>query len=164
MLVFPGPECLLLFDVASALRTERARIALDTWYKRLRELWDYKQVHGDCLVPQQYPENRRLGIWVNKIRMEKKKWDIGERSSLTQEKLQALEEVGFVWAKSKGQPSWDLKYSELQAYHAQNGDCNVPTKYSVRFQTGMSHAKPLTDDRSTHFLSKPHIVPRRTHR
>jgi Helicase associated domain len=114
-------------------RTERARAALHAWYDRLQELWEYKQEHGNCLVPQLYPENRKLGVWVNKVRMERRKLveSPNERNSLTADKLQALGEVGFVWAKSKGQESWDLKYEELQAYHAAHGNCDVPTKFGV---------------------------------
>jgi hypothetical protein len=63
--------------------------------------------------------------------MERKKMELGERHSLTTYKLQALDEVGFVWAKRKGQASWDLKFSELMAFRAIHGHCNVPTKYAV---------------------------------
>lgn len=42
--------------------TRRSRNALFSWYARLRDLYEYKDEHGDCLVPQQYPPNRALGI------------------------------------------------------------------------------------------------------
>lgn len=66
---------------------------------------------------------------VNKQRMEKKKLDRGERSSMTTERLQALQSVGFQWAKLKGDVSWNQKYTELLEYRSVFGDCNVPTKY-----------------------------------
>ena len=48
-------------------------------------------------VPQKYPPNRELGVWVNKQRMEKKAFDEGKKSSMTEKKVARLEEVGFVW-------------------------------------------------------------------
>jgi hypothetical protein len=113
----------------SEATTRRGAAALQVWYERLNDLCDYKEIHGDCLVPQKHTSNPSLGIWVNKQRMEKKAWEEGLKSSMTDDKEQALEEVGFVWAKRKGQASWDEKYTELREYCQRNGDCNVPTKY-----------------------------------
>jgi Helicase associated domain len=117
-----------------ATQSKRARDALHTWYERLAELYAYRRTHGDCNVPQQYEENRRLGVWVNKQRMEKKAWDSRHLpnqmpSSLTERKLQELERIGFIWAKPKGEQSWYEKYYELRAYMERNGHCNVPTKF-----------------------------------
>jgi hypothetical protein len=63
--------------------------------------------------------------------MEKKFMDEDKKTSMTPSKLRALEEVGFAWAKRKGQPSWDRRYSELVQYRNEHGDCNVPTKYAA---------------------------------
>ena len=46
----------------AAAPTPRARKAIFTWYERLNELIEYKEEHGDCVVPQKYEENRQLGI------------------------------------------------------------------------------------------------------
>jgi hypothetical protein len=101
------------------------------WNDRFKELLSYKKEHGDCLVPQRFPQNPQLGVWVNKQRAEYKLLKEGKKSSMTQERISALESVGFVWAKRrKGQPTWDLKFEELKRYRAENGDCLVPTKYA----------------------------------
>jgi hypothetical protein len=136
--------------------TPRGKAALQVWYERLNDLWDYKEKHGDCIVPQKHSPNPSLGIWVNKQRMEKKALDEGLKSSMTDDKEQALEEVGFVWAKRKGQASWDEKYKELQEYSRRNGDCNVPTKYANNpalgrwVSTQRSQNKEFQRDDSTH--------------
>lgn len=57
--------------------------------------------------------------------------DEGKKTSMTPSKLRALEEVGFTWAKRKGQPSWDKRFMELRQYKAEHGDCSVPTKYGA---------------------------------
>jgi len=63
--------------------------------------------------------------------MEHKFLKEGKKSSMTPWKLQALEDLGFTWARRKGQPSWDARYAELVAYKQEHGDCNVPTKYTI---------------------------------
>lgn len=101
------------------------------WNERFNELLEYKKHHGDCLVPQRYPQNPQLGVWVNKQRAEYKLFKEGKKSSMTKERIQALESVGFIWAKRrKGQPTWDLKFDELTEYCQEHGDCLVPTKYA----------------------------------
>lgn len=95
-----------------ACTTPRMKEALNTWYERFRELHIYRQKHRDCNVPQKYSPNRKLGVWVNKQRMEKKLLDDGKRSSLTQEKIELLEQLGFVWAKRKGDHVWNERFQE----------------------------------------------------
>lgn len=60
--------------------------------------------------------------------MEKKAKDEGKSTSLTDEKVEMLEKVGFIWAKRKGQSAWEEKFRELQDYKLKHGTCNVPTK------------------------------------
>ena len=55
--------------------------------------------------------------------MEKKAKDAGKPSSLTDDKINMLEEVGFIWAKRKGQAAWDEKFHELQDYKLKYGNC-----------------------------------------
>jgi hypothetical protein len=52
-----------------------------------------------------------------------------KRSSMTDEKISALEAIGFVWAEPNGQVRWDKHYAELQAYHSNHSHANVPTKF-----------------------------------
>merc|ERR1712232_1053928 len=52
-----------------------------------------------------------------------------KKSSLTPLKLEALNKVGFMWAKRKGQASWDERYKELKVFRATFGNCDIPTKY-----------------------------------
>lgn len=108
--------------------TPRSKAALRMWYLRLNDLWKFKKEHGHCKVPQKYPENAPLGIWVNKQRMEYKNRINGGPNKLTDSKIAALVEVGFEWAKPKGDLSWNHRYSELAEYYHEHGDCLVPTK------------------------------------
>lgn len=104
----------------------RAQQALRTWYTRLGELHDYKRKHGHCSVPQKYPGNPPLGTWVNKQRMEYKNLVDGEKHSLTETKLQKMEEIGFDWGKRKGDHSWEERYQQLAEYAKKHGSCKYP--------------------------------------
>jgi Helicase associated domain len=118
-----GLAGIVLLTRATCFRTYRQRTALYSWYQRLRELYEYKNEHGHCLVPQRYPPQQSMANWVNKVRM--------TRQSLSLIQLQALNAVGFVWAQPKGQARWNERFAQLQAYHAVHGHCNVPTKCKV---------------------------------
>jgi hypothetical protein len=101
----------------------RAQQALRTWYVRLGELHDYKIKYGDCNVPQKYPKNPPLGTWVNKQRMEYKNYLEGDKHSLTETKLEKMEDVGFDWGKRKGDHSWEERYQQLAEYKNEKGSC-----------------------------------------
>jgi hypothetical protein len=61
---------------------------------RLRQLKEYKDRYGTCLVPTSYP---KLGTWCHHQRRQYKKWKEGKESHITQERIDKLEELGFVW-------------------------------------------------------------------
>ena len=82
----------------------------------------YKEEFGDCNVPQTYPENPRLGQWINTQRRYKK------YDRLQKEHIKRLESIGFIW--NRVEDAWKQMYQELVNYHRVHGDCNVPLGYS----------------------------------
>ena len=105
--------------------TQRQREDLKTWYSTLRELREYRRINGHCHVPQNFGP---LGHWCNKQRSEKRYWDHGKVTQMTERKMQALEHVGFEWAKPKGEASWMAHYEELVEFRKVYGHCNAPTR------------------------------------
>ena len=79
------------------------------WYSRLEDLKQYKQQYGDCLVPNKYAENPPLGTWVMHQRAQYRKLREGKPSPMTEERVEALESIGFVWSISKITASADWK-------------------------------------------------------
>ena len=69
----------------------------ERWQKCLKALKAYKKKHGDCLVTQYDKHNVKLGYWVSNQRQEYKKWLKGISSRLTQERIDQLNEIDFVW-------------------------------------------------------------------
>eukprot|EP00804_Cyclotella_cryptica_P027074 CCRYP_013615-RA/>CCRYP_013615-RA protein AED:0.01 eAED:0.01 QI:345/1/1/1/1/1/2/401/437 len=70
---------------------------VSTWNKKMEELKQYKQTFGNTMVPQRYQANPQLGTWVHTQRRQYKLMQEGKKSSMTQDKIDALNAVGFVW-------------------------------------------------------------------
>jgi hypothetical protein len=69
-----------------------------TWIDRVHQLIEYKDQHGDTLVPKRYGQNPALGNWVNKQRQKFRNCcENGNPCSLTEERIRVLNEVGFCW-------------------------------------------------------------------
>eukprot|EP00980_Cylindrotheca_fusiformis_P003747 scaffold833_cov92-Cylindrotheca_fusiformis.AAC.1 len=94
------------------------------WKKRCRELIEYRINHGDCRVPQKYPDNRALGSWVNDQRKQYKFKQEGRRTTLTDARIKELENIGFVWKEREvDHVPWEHQIRELIAYRNKHGDC-----------------------------------------
>eukprot|EP01045_Picozoa_sp_COSAG04_P027425 COSAG04_NODE_4013_length_2361_cov_2.376216_3_plen_133_part_01 len=73
--------------------------------ERCVELEAYRAKHGDCLVPQNFLSNPRLGRWVNTQRSAKKRLDGGDPNpGITQARVDQLTAVGMDW---EGQRSFE---------------------------------------------------------
>lgn len=68
------------------------------WKMRYDELRRYKAAFGDCLVPQRFSVNPKLGTWVNTQRRHYKLLKEGKHSCMTQERIKLLEDLGFAWS------------------------------------------------------------------
>jgi hypothetical protein len=85
----------------------------EQWQEKFDELYSYYQKHGHCSVPHTFPPNPALARWVKRQRYQYKLMTSGQQSTMTRERVKALEDIGFVW-DSHGQA---------------HGDCNVPSNY-----------------------------------
>ena len=71
------------------------------WMQRVEELRKYKEQYGDCNVPIAYPDNPGLATWVKNQRTEYRKWTKGQKTSMTEERFQKLQDIGFQWQLRK---------------------------------------------------------------
>ncbi|SMQ86975.1 Superfamily II DNA or RNA helicase [Bacillus sp. OV166] len=95
------------------------------WEEMYQELKTFHDEKGHCLVPQRYKENPSLAKWVLGQRQNYSQGD------LSQEKIQRLNELGFVWGrgdlkKINLEEQWEEKYQELLAFKEKHGHCSVP--------------------------------------
>ena len=72
------------------------------WEENFAELLEYKRTHGDCLVKYNYEANPKLARWVDRQRYWYKLMTSGKKSQMTQERVQKLQEAGFVFSLRGG--------------------------------------------------------------
>lgn len=92
------------------------------WRQKFDELCEFKRQHGHCDVSTKYIENRKLGFWVIVQRCAYKKKLQGKPSRITEERIEALEKIGFQWQSYN---LWWERYDELCEYKRQHGNCLV---------------------------------------
>lgn len=98
------------------------------WSEKFAELCAYRDVMGHCLVPHTYSENLPLARWVKRQRYQYKLMRDGKSSTMTEERVKALEDIGFIW-DSQG-AAWGERLAELRSYRQEFGHCNVPSNFS----------------------------------
>jgi Helicase associated domain len=113
-------------DVSSDYRPFRP-YQVDQWTEKFQELCDYRQNVGHCLVPHSYNDNLPLARWVKRQRYQYKLMIEGKPSSMTEDRVNALENIGFVWDSQNA--SWEERLGELREFCAVFQHCNVPSSY-----------------------------------
>lgn len=98
------------------------------WSEKFQELLEYRERMGHCLVPHTYKENLPLARWVKRQRYQYKLMIEGKASTMTEERVKALEDIGFVW-DSQG-AAWEERLTELAEFRQIFQHCNVPSNYS----------------------------------
>jgi len=94
--------------------------AAQIWETRFQELKQYKQAHGNCLVPQRFKENPKLADWVSEQRMAHNK------GRLDVERVRRLEELDFDWDPNN--THWEKCYRQLVEFKKEHGNTNVPQR------------------------------------
>jgi hypothetical protein len=97
------------------------------WAEKYKELCQYRHQNGHCVVPREYNEKNSLARWVKRQRYQYKLLQEGKASTLTEERVAALESIGFVW-DSQG-ASWYDRFNDLKTFKFLNKHCNVPHNY-----------------------------------
>ena len=95
----------------------------DSWNEMFQQIVDYKDEHGDTLVPNSYAENRQLGIWVDTQRQKRK------NNKMAPERVDKLNEIGFVW--DPFEDSWNEMFQQIMDYKDKHGDTLVPQNYPI---------------------------------
>mmetsp|Transcript_17654 Transcript_17654/g.36649 ORF Transcript_17654/g.36649 Transcript_17654/m.36649 type:complete len:308 (-) Transcript_17654:178-1101(-) len=87
------------------------------WMKNYNALKQYVDLNGHCNIMQkevwwnEQSECLRLGNWVNKQRGEYRKLQKGDSSTISKERIDLLEKIGFQWATPKGQENWEDRFN-----------------------------------------------------
>lgn len=94
--------------------------AAQIWETKFQELQQYKQAHGNCLVPQSWKGNRRLADWVSEQRV------ANNKGLLDTERYRRLEELGFDWDPNNNH--WEKYFRQLVEFKQEHGHTNVPQR------------------------------------
>ncbi|CAJ1954453.1 unnamed protein product [Cylindrotheca closterium] len=101
------------------------------WAEKFQELLNFKAQNGHCLVQHTSQGGQEcdsgLSRWVKRQRYQYKLKQEKKPSALSDERVQQLEEVGFVWYSHA--VIWEERRLELEQYRLQHGHCNVPSQY-----------------------------------
>jgi len=93
------------------------------WQVRFNELCIFKEKHGHCAVPYTFKHFPQLAQWTKRQRYQMTLKLQGKHSTLTEERQQILDSIGFVWDSHHAM--WEEKYQELVAFHREHGHCLV---------------------------------------
>ena len=113
-------------DTSKRFRSYQA----ENWTEKYEELLDFRLTHGHCLVPNCFPINPSLAEWVRRQRYQYKLLGEGKHSTMSGNRIQALEMLGFVW--NSHEAVWEERRKELEEYRKLHNDCNVPSNYVNR--------------------------------
>ena len=111
----------------------RQRADYTTWSDRMNQLREYKNRHGHLKIPVSDPD---LGWFVSSQREEYRKRCDGKPSSLTDERYNDLNNLGFIFVggKRKGaikapRKTWEERYQELVTFKNTHGHACVPQHF-----------------------------------
>lgn len=98
------------------------------WDEFFAALSIYKQKHGDCDVPREWPGNSKLGKWCAHQRT------AYQKGKLSADRIHQMERLGFAWNSLDS--AWEEMFTALVAYKQTYGDCYVARKWKAHPQLG----------------------------
>ncbi len=87
------------------------------WEEMFAALTAYRDRHGDCLVPENYPDNSELGWWVATQRKARPSGQLDEK------RISRLDALEFIWNIDHAR--WLEMYRDLFNFHLKEGHCLV---------------------------------------
>jgi hypothetical protein len=97
------------------------------WRRQLQYFQAFREEYGHCHVPLHHEKYPKLGLWTKEQRRHYNLKLQGKPSHMTQQRIDDLNKVGFVWDTHEAIFSEHLR--ELADYKAEHGHCAVPTNY-----------------------------------
>ena len=113
-----GTPCVELTHLHISEQQIYMNIDVVPWPEMYKGLVAYSKKHKSTLVPYRYEPDRKLGLWVGQRR------NFYKTNALSQDRLQLLEAIGFVWDVFDAW--WQDMYEILTLYKEREGHCDVP--------------------------------------
>jgi hypothetical protein len=91
------------------------------WALMLSRLQAFQATFGHCRVPQRWPKDRPLALWVTVQRR------MHAKGKLREDRHCMLCGIGFTWdIRTQHEAQWEGFYQELAAFRQAHGHCRVP--------------------------------------
>ena len=123
----PSLEAKADLDEKASSKTKIRRFQFEQWTLRYDNLKKFQAQHGHCLVNESH-EDHDLAKWVKRQRYQYKLKQNGCHSTMTDQRIEALEEIGFIWNPHRA--AWEERFNELLEFKSTHGHCNVPCTYT----------------------------------
>ena len=116
-----NPSAHRLMSTTSA--SEAARYFEGPWYEKYLLLEEYKEKHGNCLVPLSHLiGDVKLGHWVNNQRR------LYKQGKLSANRREMLDALGFSWDPHADK--WESNFSLLEQFKEREGYIDVPKNHT----------------------------------
>lgn len=108
----------------------------EAWKKKYQQLVEYSELYGHSDVPEKYNYDATigafgLGTWCMNQRTERRKCALRITSTLTNKRIDLLEQLDFKWKLRESR--WEQKLQRLQEYHEEHGDVRIlPSDFENR--------------------------------
>lgn len=101
---------------------------LNNWDKMFLAFMKFKERHGHCDVPANFPDDPALGRWVAVQRYRRKIKRLADDLALR------LDKAGFIW--SPGDRAWEKNLKLLLDFKQRYGHCDVPSLCATHANLG----------------------------
>jgi hypothetical protein len=109
-----------------------------SWEDRLAEVAEFKERNGHCEIPLNFPENPKLGRFVNAMRSQR------NSGKLAADRIAKLDALGFAWGSTSREEiagegitrEWKKHFDELLQYKQAHGNCEVPAEWRENPELG----------------------------
>mmetsp|Transcript_39483 Transcript_39483/g.95515 ORF Transcript_39483/g.95515 Transcript_39483/m.95515 type:complete len:557 (+) Transcript_39483:75-1745(+) len=102
----------------------KSRISFE---QRVQQLEEFKKQHGHCRVPQHFPDDPAFGFWAKRMRDLKKRRLQGRKTPLTNERVDALDNLCFEWDLHEA--AWQTRIQGLKDFIKVHGHARVPCTF-----------------------------------
>ncbi|TKG95100.1 hypothetical protein EYV94_10320 [Puteibacter caeruleilacunae] len=152
------------FKRLQKLHVDMKHQTLNLWQDKYDQLVEFKEQHGHLLVCEAYGASKQLMGFVQRQRRKK--------DSLSEERIQMLDEIGFDWdldkhalsietKRVKGYQQWFVRFEELKAYKIKKGTSYISSKSKTHYSMGtwiqkqkQHYKKGMLTDEQIEYLKK----------
>lgn len=114
------------------------------WLRRYFELVEFRQAHGHCAVPWNWPQNPTLNTWCGTQRC--------ARHRMSSQRRRRLDEIGFVW--DMFELKWERCFERLKAFYEARGRLNVSRSEHRLILAWASHQRTRRNDLTAEQVQK----------